>query len=140
MSDLTLYQRLGGYDAIAAATDDLLRRLLNDPVLKDYWKGKSEASFRKDRQLIVDYLVSAAGGPAFYSGRDMKTAHTGLGITEREWDVFVDHSRAMLDHLQVPAREQDEVLDFINGLKGDVVGGEAAQSGEISGATLVLGR
>jgi hemoglobin len=140
MSDQTLYQRLGGYDAIAAATDDLLGRLLNDPLLKDYWKGKSEASFRKDRQLIVDFLVSAAGGPAFYSGRDMKTAHTGLGITEREWDLFLDHSRAMLDHLQVPAREQDEVLDFLNGLKDDVVGGEAGQSGEISSATAVLGR
>ena len=140
MSDQTLYQRLGGYDAIAASTDDLLRRLLNDPLLKDYWKGKSEASLRKDRQLIVDFLVSAAGGPAFYSGRDMKTAHTGLGITEREWDLFVDHSRAMLDHFQVPAREQDEVLDFLNGLKGDVVGGEAGQLGEISSATLVLGR
>jgi hemoglobin len=129
MSEQSLYQRLGGYDAITAATDDLLGRLLNDSLLKDYWKGKSQDSLRKDRQLIVDFLVSAAGGPAFYNGRDMKTTHTGLGITEREWELFLNHSRAMLEHLQVPAREQDEVLDFLNGLKADVVQPQTAHIG-----------
>jgi hemoglobin len=129
MSDQTLYQRLGGYDAIAAATDDLLRRLLSDALLKDYWKGKSEDSMRKDRQLIVDFLVSAAGGPAFYNGRDMKSSHAGMGITEREWDVFIGHSRAMLEHFDVAAREQDEVLDFLNGLKADVVQPQLAPVG-----------
>ena len=129
MSDQTLYQRLGGYDAIAAATDDLLARLLNDPLLKDYWKGKSQDSFRKDRQLIVDFLVSASGGPAFYGGRDMKTSHAGLGITEPEWQLFMEHTRAMLVHLQVAPREQDEVLDFLTGLKADVVQPQVATIG-----------
>ena len=129
MSDQTLYQRLGGYDAIAAATDDLLGRLLSDPLLKDYWKGKSQDSLRKDRQLIVDFLVAAAGGPAFYSGRDMKTSHAGLGITEREWELFMDHTRAMLEHLQVAPREQDEVFDFLTGLKADVVQPQVAPIG-----------
>ena len=67
----SLYQRLGGYDAICAATDDLLGRLQSDPQLKDYWKGTSYDARRKGRQLIVDFLVEAAGGPAFYTGRDM---------------------------------------------------------------------
>ena len=129
MSDQTLYQRLGGYDAIAAATDDLLARLLNDPLLKDYWKGKSQDSFRKDRQLIVDFLVSASGGPAFYGGRDMKTSHAGLGITEPEWQLFMEHTRAMLVHLQVAPREQDEVVDFLTGLKADVVQPQVAPIG-----------
>jgi hemoglobin len=121
MSDETLYQRLGGYDAIAAATDDLLGRLLNDPFLKDYWKGKSDESMRKDRQLIVDYLVAAAGGPAFYTGRDMKRTHAGLGITDREWELFLDHTRAMMEHFSVGAREQNEMLAFLTSLKADVV-------------------
>ena len=130
MSDQTLYQRLGGYDAIAAATDDLLlSRLVNDPILGVYWKGKSQDSLRKDRQLIVDFLVAAAGGPAYYGGGDMKTAHTGLRITEHEWELFLEHTRAMLEHLRVPAREQDDVLDFFNGLKADIVQPQTAPSG-----------
>jgi hemoglobin len=121
VSEESLYHRLGGYDAIAAATDDLLDRATHDPMLKDYWKGKSQNSMNKDRQLIVDYLVAASGGPAFYSGRDMKTSHAGMGITEPEWQRFLEHVRGMLDHFQVPAREQDEVLDFVIGLKSEIV-------------------
>jgi len=121
MSEQTLYQRLGGYDALAAATDDLLARLRGDPELTDYWKGKSDDSFRKDRQLIVDYMVAAAGGPAFYTGRDMKTAHAGMRITARDWQLFMGHARATLEHFKVPPREQEEVLDFLSGLEAEVV-------------------
>ena len=118
----SLYERLGGYDAIAAATDDLLLgRLVKDPELGVYWKGKSQDSLRNDRQLIVDFMVEAAGGPAHYRGRDMKTSHTGLGITQREWEIFMGHTRAMLAHLAVPERETQEVLGFFESLKGDVV-------------------
>jgi hemoglobin len=118
----SLYQRLGGYDAIAAATDDLLLgRLVKDPEVGVYWKGKSQDSLRNDRQLIVDYLVEAWGGPAYYRGRDMKTSHTGLAITDREWEIFMRHTRAMLAHLEVPDRESQEVLGFLDSLKGDVV-------------------
>jgi hemoglobin len=118
----SLYKRLGGYDAIAAATDDLvLGRLVNDPDLGVYWKGKSKDSLRRDRQLIVDYLVQASGGPGFYFGRDMKTSHTRLGITEREWQVFMRHTRAMLAHLSVPERESQEVLGFFDSLKAEIV-------------------
>jgi hemoglobin len=121
---------LGGYDAIAAATDDLFGRLLNDPLLKGYWKGKSEGSMRKDRQLIVDYLVSATGGPAFYTGRDMQTTHAGLAISEREWELFVGHTRAMMDHFGVQAREQQDMLELLINLKSDVVQLELATVAE----------
>jgi hemoglobin len=121
MSEATLYVRMGGYDVIAAATDDLFTRLLQDPLLKDYWKGKSDDSMRKDRQLIVDYFVAAAGGPAYYTGRDMKSTHTGLGITDAEYERFLNHAAATLAHLEMPTRERDEVLDFLNGLKAEVV-------------------
>jgi len=68
----------GGYDAIAAATDDLLGRLQSDPRLKDFWKGATLDNRRKARQLIVDNMVEAARGPAYYVGRDMKRAHEGV--------------------------------------------------------------
>ena len=117
----SLYHRLGGYDAIAAATDDLLARLQSDPHLRDYWKGASDNNRRKARQQIVDFMVEAAGGPAYYTGRDMKTSHHGMHIDDGDWDAFMHHSAAMLDHFGVPAREKEEVLAFFAGLKGEVV-------------------
>src|SRR5204862_6990050 len=60
----SLYHRLGGYDAIAAFADDLLGRLRNDSQLAVYWKGKYKDSLKKERQLLVDFLVAAFGGPA----------------------------------------------------------------------------
>ena len=122
-SEERLYQRLGGYDAIAAATDDLLARLQSDPQLRDYWKGASHDNQRRARQLIVDFMVEAAGGPAYYTGRSMKTSHDGMHIDERDWDAFMRHAAATLDHFGVPAREKDEVLAFFAGLKADVVEG-----------------
>ena len=121
VEEQTLYERLGGYDAICAATDDLLGRVQSAPRLKDYWKGLSTDNKRKARQQLVDFMVNAAGGPAFYVGADMKAAHAGMGITEADWAVLVEHSTAMLNHLQVPAREQAEVLGFFATLKGDIV-------------------
>jgi hemoglobin len=119
--DQSLYQRLGGYDAIAAATDDLLDRLQSDPRLKDFWKGASLDNRRKARQLIVDYMVEAAGGPAFYSGRDMRRAHEGMRIDDEDWAVFMRHAGATLDHFDVPQRERDDVLGFFTSLRDDVV-------------------
>jgi len=78
MQTKSLYERLGGYDAIAAVTDDLLARLLNDPQLGVFWKGHSENSLRRDRQLVVNYMCEAAGGPVFYTGRDMQTSVEGI--------------------------------------------------------------
>jgi len=119
--DQSLYQRLGGYDAIAAATDDLLARLQADPRLKDFWKGASADNRRKARQLIVDFMVTAAGGPAFYIGRDMRTAHEGMQIDAEDWAVFMRHAAATLDHFGVAPRERDDVLGFFTSLKDDIM-------------------
>ena len=120
-TEASLYTRLGGYDALAAATDDLLGRLQADPQLGGYWKGASLDNRRRARQLIVDYLVAAAGGPAFYTGRDMWTSHAGMGISASDWEVFLRHTRAMLAHFGVGDREQGEVLAFLDTLRGEIV-------------------
>jgi hemoglobin len=117
----SLYQRLGGYDAIAAATDDLLARLQSDPQLRDYWKGASTNNQRKARQLIVDFMAEAAGGPAYYTGRDMKTSHVGMHIDASDWEAFMRHAASTLDHLSVADREKAEVLAFFASLRDDVV-------------------
>jgi len=124
--DAPLYQRLGGYDAIAAFVDDLLPRLLSDAQIRVYWKGKCKDSLRKDRQLIVDFLCSAFGGPVQYLGRDMKTSHDGLEISEADWMVFEQHVVATLKNLGVSGREYDEVMAATVSLKGDVVASGSA--------------
>jgi hemoglobin len=117
----SLYHRLGGYDAIAAATDDLLARLQSDPQLRDYWKGASTNNQRQARQLIVDFMAEAAGGPAYYTGRDMKTSHVGMHVDASDWEAFMRHAAATLDHLAVADREKAEVLAFFASLRDDVV-------------------
>ena len=120
-SEESLYERLGGYDTIAAIVDVLLPRLTSDPQIGVYWRGHSNDSMRRDRQLIVDFLCEATGGPVIYRGRDMKTSHEGLGISESDWDVFVGHTVATLDKLEVYGREREDCLGAVASLQDDVV-------------------
>lgn len=117
----TLYQRLGGYDAVAAVTDDLIGRLAADPQLGKFLKGLADDSKKKLRQRFVDFLCNATGGPCIYTGRDMRTSHAGLGITEADWNTSVVHLTATLDKFKVPAKERQEVLAAVSNLKKDIV-------------------
>jgi hemoglobin len=120
-AEKSLYARLGGYDAIAAATDDLLGRLTSDPQIGIYWRGHSKDSMKRDRQLVVDFLCEAFGGPVIYRGRDMKTSHEGLSISESDWQVFVKHTLATLDKFGVQGKEREEFLAAAASLKEDIV-------------------
>ena len=66
-------------------------------------------------------MCAAAGGPVFYTGRDLKTSHRGLGVGVSDWEVFMRHASAVLEKFAVPVPERDEVLAFLTGLQGDVV-------------------
>ena len=116
----SLYKRIGGYDAIAAVTDNFVPRLVADPALAKYFVH-SKDSLMKIRQLAVDMICWATGGPCVYIGRDMKTAHAGLGITTAEWDKTVAHFTATLDQFKVPVKEKQELLDIVGKLKADIV-------------------
>jgi hemoglobin len=118
----SLYKRLGGYDALAAVSDDFLGRLAADPQLARFFPGLSADSKKRLRGHVVDFLCVATGGPCVYTGRDMKTAHTGLGVTEADWQAAVKDLVATLDHFKVPDKERNEVLTAVSGLKGDIVG------------------
>ena len=117
----TLYSRLGGYDAIAAVCDDLLPRLMSDPLLGRFWQNRGADGIRREKQLLVDYLCASAGGPLYYTGRDMKVSHTGMGISAKDWDVFVGHLRATLDKFQVPDGERRDVLAFVESTRAAIV-------------------
>ena len=117
----TLYERLGGYDAIAAVADDLLPRLENDAQLGRFWANRGDDGIAREKQLLVDYLCANAGGPLLYTGRDMLTSHKGMGITESDWQILIDHLKATLSGFQVPQQEQDDVLAFIDSTRADIV-------------------
>lgn len=117
----SLYRRIGGYDSIAAFVETLMPRLRSDATLGIYWKGKSLDGRRREDKLLVDFICAAFEGPVFYAGRDMKTSHAGLGITEPEWDILMKHIAASLDQIGVAEREKAEFLECTAGLKWDVV-------------------
>jgi len=121
MSEKTLYQRLGGYDAISAVANDLLPRLQADPRLARFWQYRAADSVQREKQLLIDFLSSSAGGPLYYTGRDMKTSHRGMGINEGDWSVFIGHLNATLDAFKVPQAERDAVVAFIQSTKPDIV-------------------
>jgi hemoglobin len=117
----SLYKRLGGYDALAAVTDDFITRLATDKQISRFFTGASDDSKKRIRQLLLDQLCAATGGPCVYIGRDMKTAHKGLGITESDWDIGIKHLTATLDKFKVPQKEKQEVLAALGPLKTDIV-------------------
>jgi hemoglobin len=117
----TLYKRVGGYDALAAVTDEFLARLVADPQFAKFFVGHGADSIKRIRQLVVDQLCAATGGPCVYIGRDMKTTHAGLNITEKDWDASVKHLVGTLDKFKVPAKEKDDVLAAVSTLKKDIV-------------------
>jgi hemoglobin len=117
----TLYERLGGYDAIAAVTDDFVGRLLADETFARFFAGFSTDSKMKIRQHIVDFVCSATGGPCVYTGRDIKLAHAGIGISKAEWDKAVELFGATLAALNVPEQERQDLAALIGPLEKDIV-------------------
>jgi hemoglobin len=112
----TLYARLGGYDAIAAVVDDVQGRWAKDAQLGKFFVGFSQDSLRKIRQRIVELFCEAAGGPCFYTGRDMQTAHKGMGLSTADWQKAAGHLVVTLDKFKVPEKEKNELLAFVTKL------------------------
>ncbi|MDX1967339.1 MAG: group 1 truncated hemoglobin [Planctomycetaceae bacterium] len=121
MSEKNLYQRLGGYDAIAAVADNLLPRLRADSQLGRFWAHRGDDGIAREKQLLISFLGACAGGPVLYTGRDMVTAHRGMRISHSDWSIFLDHLQATLDAFQVPAPERAEVIAFIESTKAEIV-------------------
>jgi len=117
----SLYDRLGGYNALAAVVDDFVGRLVTDKQFEKFFVGHSTDSKKRIRQHIVDQFCAATGGPCIYTGREMKTSHAGLGITEAQWDAAAKHLVASLDKFKVAEKEKSEVLAFVTTLKKDIV-------------------
>jgi hemoglobin len=119
--DKSLYQRLGGYDAVAAVSDEFIARLASDDQLKRFFVGFSADSKMHIRQLVVDLICKATGGPCYYLGRDMKTSHAGAGITKADWDRTLAIFGEVLNKFKVPEREQKELAALLSPMEADIV-------------------
>ncbi len=117
----TLYERLGGYDAIAAVVDSLMERLVKDPGLAKYFAGHGDDSKKRLRQLQKELVCQNTGGPCIYLGRDMMTVHKGLGIDGADWQKVITHLIGVLESFNVPDDLQKEILKIMNEIKGDIV-------------------
>ena len=115
----SLYQRLGGKDAINAVVKDLLATSMQDARLAP---RMSKLNAARCEGLLTDLLCEATGGPCKYTGRDMKTAHTGHNVTEAEWQGFAESLMKVLDRFNMPAREREELLQLVVPMKKDIVG------------------
>ena len=117
----SLYQRMGGYDVIAAVIDDLFAILRSDPAFARFFGGRSNDSAVRSRQLLVDQMCALSGGPCQYIGRDMKTSHSGLGITDVEWETNMKASDAALAKNGVGDAERADFLALFERYRDDIV-------------------
>jgi hemoglobin len=118
----TLYQRLGGREGIKGVVDDFVANVAADPRVNSRFKGLQPAAVAKLQTNFADQICDATGGPCAYLGRDMKTAHAGMGITDAEWSATVEDLVKSLDKFKVGAKEQQELLAILGPMKKDIVG------------------
>ena len=118
----TLYQRLGGREAIKGVVDDFVANVVADPRVNSRFKGLQPAAAFKLQTNLADQICDATGGPCAYLGKDMKATHAGMGITEAEWNATVEDLVKSLNKFKVGAKEQQELLSALSGMKKDIVG------------------
>jgi hemoglobin len=122
----TLYERLGGKDAITAVVDDFVARCASD----DRIKGKFvRTDIARLKSMLADQICSASGGPCTYRGRDMRETHDGMGVTAGEFDALVQDLVATLNQFSVAESSQTELLGLLGPMRGDIVEVESPETG-----------
>ena len=118
MADKSLYDRLGGKPAITAVVDDFVGRVAGDNRINGFF---AKANVPRLKAQLVDQICEASGGPCKYTGRDMKTAHRGMGVNSAAFDALVGDLVATLDKFNVGEREKRELLAALGPMKSDIV-------------------
>jgi hemoglobin len=114
----TLYQRLGGYDAIQAVVDQMIANVAADRRINKFF---AHADIPHLRRSLADQICAATGGWCIYTGKDMKTTHTGMHIHSRHFNALVQDLGMALNKYKVPAKEQHELVAILAPLKSDIV-------------------
>lgn len=113
-----LYERLGGKPAIQAVVDDFVGNVAADSRINGFFANTNIPHLKK---MLVDQICEASGGPCKYTGKSMKQAHAGMGITEAHFNALVEDLVKSLNKFNVPEREQKELLGALAAMKGDIV-------------------
>ena len=114
----TLYQRVGGRAAIAAAVDDAIGNIAADPRINRRFANASVSHLQSD---LVDLLCMRTGGPCTYRGGNMSAVHEGMYIRADEFDALIEDLARSLDKFNVPAREQPEVLAILRQMQSAII-------------------
>src|SRR6266542_2122877 len=122
----SLYDRLGGLDAITAVVDSFEARCAVDERINPKF---ARSEIPRLKKMLVDQVCEATGGPCTYTGRDMRETHDGMGVTAGEFDALVEDLVATLDEFDVPKAEQDELLGLLGPMRDDIVEVESAETG-----------
>jgi hemoglobin len=122
----SLYERLGGIEAITSVVDSFVARCAGDTRINLKFERTGIPRLKK---MLVDQMCEAAGGPCTYTGRDMKETHDGMGVTAGEFDALVEDLVATLDEFNVPGAEQEELLAVLAPLRDDIVEAESPETG-----------
>lgn len=119
----TLYKSLGGKKAIVAVVDDFVGRVAADNRIYGFFKATASYPQRlaKFKKSLVDQICEAAGGPCKYTGKDMKTAHAGMGIGSDDFDALVQDLVAALDKFMVKDGDKQALLGVLGPMKKDIV-------------------
>jgi hemoglobin len=118
-AERSLYDRLGGKDAITVVIDDFVANVAADKRINARF---AKTNIPHLKQMLVDQVCQATGGPCTYAGKSMKEAHKGMKITEAEFNALVEDLTQSLDKHNVGATEKTELLTALGGMKGDIVG------------------
>ena len=122
-AEKSLYDRLGGKTAIVAVVDEFVARVAADKRINGFFKDTAADPKRlaKFKGNLVDQICQATGGPCKYTGKDMKTAHKGMGIADADFNALVEDLSGALDKFKVGAKEKGELLAALGPLKKDIV-------------------
>jgi len=119
----SLYDRLGGKKAITAVVDEFVGRVAADKRINAFFAATASDPKRlaKFKENLVDQICEASGGPCKYKGKDMKTAHAGMGVGDADFGALVEDLTAALDKFKVGATEKNELLGALGPMKKDIV-------------------
>ena len=119
MQQKSLYERLGGQGALVAVVDDFVGNVAADNRINKFF---AKTDIPRLKRLLVEQICAGTGGPCTYTGRDMKSAHAGMGINDAQFNALVEDLVKTLDKFKVPEKEKGELLGILGPMKPSIVG------------------